>query len=196
MGLPDEDDSSPGEVPKGHMPQPHAQKANGTCPKGISGSAQRALRHIVQRTHSENTPDNTTTKNGSRANRTVQTQPVVVASSWPNEEDDASQIVDKLTEKLGLSYDQSRTVQMYVDQQGKGYVMEKVDIARGKDLRNAGGFFMKALKDDYKESVKNLKQPRKPKKEEPVERRGTDEELALESDEWKKEFSQWKESIR
>jgi hypothetical protein len=47
--------------------------------------------------------------------------------------------------KLKLSYDQSKTVQFYLDQDGKGYVLEKVRITRSKDLRNAGGFFNRSL---------------------------------------------------
>jgi hypothetical protein len=73
---------------------------------------------------------------------------VVVASSWPGDDDDPTEIVEKLTEKLKLSYDQSKMVQFYLDQGGKGYVLEKVRITRSKDLRNAGGFFIRALEKD------------------------------------------------
>jgi hypothetical protein len=38
--------------------------------------------------------------------------------------------VEKLTEKLKLSYDQSKKVQFYLDQGGKGYVLEKVALTR------------------------------------------------------------------
>jgi hypothetical protein len=55
----------------------------------------------------------------------------------PGDDDDPTEIVENLTEKLKLSYDQSKTVQFYLDQDGKGYVLEKVRITRSKDLRNA-----------------------------------------------------------
>jgi hypothetical protein len=85
---------------------------------------------------------------------------VVVASSWPGDDDEPAEIVEKLTEKLKLSYDQSKTVQFYLDQDGKGYVLGKVALTRAKDLRNAGGFFIRALEKDYREPVTNAKPPR------------------------------------
>ena len=95
-------------------------------------------------------------------------QSVVVASSWPGDHDEPAEILEKLTEQLKLSYDQSKTVQFYLDQHGKGYVLEKLRITRSKDLRNAGGFFIRALEKDYREPVTNTKQPPPPKKK-PVE---------------------------
>jgi len=71
---------------------------------------------------------------------------VVVASSWPGDDDEPTEIVEKLTETLKLSYDQSKTVQFYLHQGGKGYVLEKVALTRSKDLQNAGGFFMRSSK--------------------------------------------------
>ena len=107
---------------------------------------------------------------------------VVVASSWPDDDDEPTEIVEKLTEKLKLSYDQSQQVQFYLDQDGKGYVLEKLRITRSKDLRNAGGFFMRALEKDYREPIKNVKPAPplekkrvEPKPEEPP---ATDEERA------------------
>ena len=109
-------------------------------------------------------------------------QPVVVDSSWPDDDDESTEIVEKLTEKLKLSYDQSNKVQFYLDQDGKGYVLEKAALTRSKDLRNAGGFFIRALEKDYREPVTNTKPsppPKKkrvePKSEEPPT---TDEERA------------------
>jgi len=109
-------------------------------------------------------------------------QPVVVDSSWPDDDDESTEIVEKLTEKLKLSYDQSNKVQFYLDQDGKGYVLEKAALTRSKDLRNAGGFFMRALEKDYRKPVTNTKPPPPPKKkrvepkhEEPP---ATDEERA------------------
>jgi hypothetical protein len=107
---------------------------------------------------------------------------VVVASSWPDEDDGPAEIVEKLTEKLKLSYDQSKTVQFYLDQDGKGYVLEKAALTRSKDLRNAGGFFIRALEKDYREPVTNTKPPPSPKKKrvepKPEEPPVTDEERA------------------
>jgi len=107
---------------------------------------------------------------------------VVVASSGPGDDDEPAEIVEKLTEKLKLSYDQSKKVQLYLDQDGKGYVLEKVRITRSKDLRNAGGFFMRALEKDYREPVTNTKPPPPPKKKrvepKPEELPATDEERA------------------
>jgi len=110
-------------------------------------------------------------------------QPVaVVASSWPDDDDEPAEIVEKLTEKLKLSYDQSKTVQFYIDQDGKGYVLEKAALTRSKDLRNAGGFFIRALEKDYREPVTNTKPPLPPKKKrvepKPEEQPTTDEERA------------------
>jgi hypothetical protein len=109
-------------------------------------------------------------------------QPVVVVSSWPSDNDEPTEIVEKLTEKLKLSCDQSKTVQFYLDLDGKGYVLEKVRITRSKDLRNAGGFFIRALEKDYREPVQNTEPPPPPKKKrvepKPQERQATDEERA------------------
>ena len=106
---------------------------------------------------------------------------VVVASSWPGDDDEPTEIVEKLTEKLKLSYDQSKTVQFYLDQDGKGYVLEKVRITRSKDLRNAGGFFIRALEKDYREPVTYTKPPSPAKKRvepKPEEPPATDKERA------------------
>jgi hypothetical protein len=107
---------------------------------------------------------------------------VVVASSWPDDDDEPTEIVEKLTEKLKLSYDQSQKVQFYLDQDGKGYVLEKLRITRSKDLRNAGGFFIRALEKDYREPVTNTKPPPPAKKKRvppPAEEQpATDEERA------------------
>jgi hypothetical protein len=107
---------------------------------------------------------------------------VVVASSWPGDDDEPTEIVEKLTEKLKLSHDQSKKVQFYLDQDGKGYVLEKAALTRSKDLRNAGGFFIRALEKDYREPVTNTEPPPPAKKkrvspqdEEPP---ATDEERA------------------
>src|SRR5207249_567856 len=95
------------------------------------------------------------------------TQPVVVvASSWPADDDEPAEIVEKLTQKLKLSYDQTKRVQFYLDQAGKRYVLEKVQITRSMDLRNAAGFFIRALEKDYREPVRNTKQaPSRKKKQ-------------------------------
>jgi hypothetical protein len=94
-------------------------------------------------------------------------QPIVVASSWPGDDDEPTQIVEKLTEKLKLSSDQSKTLQFYLDQDGKAYVLEKVQITRSKDLRNAAGFFIRALQKDYREPVTNTKPTPKKKRVKP-----------------------------
>jgi hypothetical protein len=107
--------------------------------------------------------------------------PVVVASSWPSDSDDQTEIVERLTEKLKLSYDQSKTVQFYLDHDGKGYVLEKLRITSSKDLRNAGGFFIRALEKDYREPVMNAKPPSPKKKRvepKPQEPSATDQERA------------------
>ena len=118
----------------------------------------------------ENTTENTHKKNDDDDQSKLHAQlppkhpVVVVASSWPGDDDDPTEIVEKLTEKLKLSYDQSKMVQFYLDQGGKGYVLEKVRITRSKDLRNAGGFFIRALEKDYREPLTNTKPPPSPKK--------------------------------
>jgi hypothetical protein len=67
-------------------------------------------------------------------------------------------------------------------QDGKGYVLEKVQLTRSKDLRNAGGFFIRALEKDYREPVTNTKPAPPPKKKrvepQPQEPQATDEERA------------------
>jgi hypothetical protein len=124
----------------------------------------------------------TTTRNLSKSNGAVKTSVVVVASSWPDNDDEPAEIVEKLTEKLKLSYDQSNKVQFYLDQDGKGYVLEKAALTRSKDLRNAGGFFIRALEKDYREPVTNTKPSPPPKKKrvepKPEEPPVTDEERA------------------
>jgi hypothetical protein len=58
--------------------------------------------------------------------------------------------------------------------------LEKVALTRSKDLRNAGGFFIRALEKDYREPVTNTKPPPPPKKKrvepKPEEPPATDEE--------------------
>ena len=134
----------------------------------------------------ENTTENTHKRNDDddklKLHAQVGTnQSVVVASSWPADDDEPTEIVEKLTEKLKLSYDQSKKVQFYLDQDGKGYVLEKVALARSKDLRNAGGFFIRALEKDYREPVTNAKPPPPKKKRvepKPEEPPAPDEERA------------------
>jgi len=135
----------------------------------------------------ENTTENTNKRNDDDRSKLHEQLPtkqpvVVVASSWPGDDDEPTEIVEKLTEKLKLSYDQSKTVQFYLDQDGKGYVLEKAALTRSKDLRNAGGFFIRALEKDYREPVTNAKPPPPPKKKrvepKPEEPPATDEERA------------------
>jgi hypothetical protein len=118
----------------------------------------------------------------SKLNAQLLTKQVVVASSWPGDDDEPRKILEKLTEKLKLSRDQSKTVQFYLDQDGKGYVLEKVQITRSKDLRNAAGFFIRALEKDYREPVTNRRPAPPPKKKrvepKPQESQATDEERA------------------
>jgi hypothetical protein len=135
----------------------------------------------------ENTTENTNKRNDDddqselRAQLPTKQPVVVVASSWPDDDDPPAEIVEKLTEKLKLSYDQIKTAQFYLDQDGKGYVLEKVALTRSRDLRNAGGFFMRALEKDYREPVTNAKPPPPKKKRvepKPQEPPATDEERA------------------
>ena len=90
--------------------------------------------------------------------------------------------MEKLAEKLKLSHDQSKKVQSYLDQDGNGYVLEKAALTRSKDLRNAGGFFIRALEKGYREQVRNTKPPPPAKKKkvppQPEEPPATDEERA------------------
>ena len=53
-----------------------------------------------------------------------------MASSWPGDDDETAEIIEKLTEKLNLSSDQAKTVEFYLEQDGKEYVLEKVRITR------------------------------------------------------------------
>jgi hypothetical protein len=134
----------------------------------------------------ENTTENTNKRNDDDPFKLRVQLPTkraaVVASSWPGHDDESAGILEKLTEKLQLSCDQSKTVQFHLDKNGKEYVLEKVQITRSKDLRNAAGFFIRALENDYREPVAN-KKPAPPKKkhvapkfEEP--QAATDEERA------------------
>jgi hypothetical protein len=142
---------------------------NRISPKRESGSREigkTAFGTIEQKNTTENTHKKNDDDDQSKLHAQLPTKHpvVVVASSWPGDDDDPTEIVEKLTEKLKLSYDQSKTVQFYLDQDGKGYVLEKVRITRSKDLRNAGGFFIRALEKDYREPLTNTKPPPSPKK--------------------------------
>ena len=136
----------------------------------------------------ENTTENTQKRNDDDDQLKLQAQlpadqpVVVVASSWPDDDDEPAEVVEKLTEKLKLSYNQSQKVQFYLARNGKSYVLEKLRITRSKDLRNAEGFFMQALEKDYREPVTNTKPPPPAKKKrvepKPPEPAATDEERA------------------
>src|SRR5215469_9667440 len=100
----------------------------GKSEKRISGNPQdhfpelrkTAFGNIEQ----ENTTENTDKRNDddyyqSKLNAQLLTkQVVVVASSWPGDDDEPTEIVQKLTEKLKLSHDQSKTVHFHLDQHG------------------------------------------------------------------------------
>src|SRR6516225_8237497 len=155
--------------------------------KRISGNPESGSREIGKTAFGNIEQENTNKRNDDGDQSKLHgelpiKQPVaVVASSWPDDEDEPTEIVEKLTEKLRLSYDQSKKVQFYLDQGGKGYVLEKVALTRSKDLRNAGGFFMRALEKDYREPVTNTKPPPPKKKRvepKPEEPPATDEERA------------------
>jgi hypothetical protein len=174
---------SPSEIRKTDF----GKSENRISPNMESGSreiAKTAFGNIEQ----ENTTEITHKKNDDddqlklHAQVALTPSVVVVASSWPADDDEPAEIVEKLTEKLKLSYDQSKKVQFYLDQGGKGYVLEKVALTRSKDLQNAGGFFMRALEKDYREPVTNAKPPPPPKKKrvepKPQEPPATDEERA------------------
>jgi hypothetical protein len=111
----------------------------------------------------------TTTRSGSRSpaknGNGADHPPVVVASFFVSEEDKPEDVLDKLTEKFGLSKPQRRLVTEHFDQEGGlGYVIEKAKIVLSKPRKNAGGAFEKALRDDWKapkasESVRRRKVP-------------------------------------
>ena len=162
----------------------------GKSEKRISGNPENHFPEIRKTAfgniEQENTTENTDKRNDdddqSKLNADLPTKQVVVAFSWPGDDDEPTEIVEKLTGKLKLSRDQSNTVQFYLDQHGKGYVLEKVQITRSKDLRNAAGFFIRALEKDYREPVANTKPAPAPKKKrvqpKPQESQATDEERA------------------
>jgi hypothetical protein len=175
---------SPSEIRKTDF----GKSENRSSPNPESGSREigkTAFGNIEQENTTENTNKRNDDDDQSKLRAQLPTkQPVVVvvASSWPGEDDEPTEIVEKLTEKLKLSYDQSKKVQFYLDQDGKGYVLEKVALTRSKDLRNAGGFFIRALEKDYREPVTNAKPPPPAKKKrvppQAEEQRATDEERA------------------
>jgi hypothetical protein len=174
---------SPSEIRKTDF----GKSENRISPNPESGSPEigktafgiKKQENTTENTHKRNDDDD---KSKLHAQLPTKQPVVVVASSWPDNDDEPAEIVEKLTEKLKLSYDQSKKVQFYLDQDGKGYVLEKVRITRSKDLRNAGGFFMRALEKDYREPVTNAKPPPPPKKKrvepKPEESPATDEERA------------------
>ena len=147
----------------------------GKAEKPLSGNLENLFPEIRKTSfgniEQENTTENTNKRNDDddqfRAQLPTKQSVVVAASSWPADDDEPAEIVEKLTEKLKLSYDQSKKVQFYLDQDGKGYVLEKVALTRSKDLRNAGGFFIRALEKDYQEPVTNAKPPPPKKKRVP-----------------------------
>jgi len=160
----------------------------GKAEKPLSGNPENHFGESRKTAFGNIEQENTNKRNGDddqskfRAQLPTKQPVVVVDSFWPDDDDESTEIVEKLTEKLKLSYDQSKKVQFYLDQDGKGYVLEKAALTRSKDLRNAGGFFIRALEKDYREPVTNTKPsppPKKkrvePKSEEPPT---TDEERA------------------
>ena len=163
----------------------------GKAEKPLSGNPESHFGEVGKTAFGIKKQENTTEKTHKRNDDDDQSKlhvelpanpPVVVASSWPADDDQPAQIVEKLTQKLKLSYDQSKRVQFYLDQDGERYVLEKAKLTRSKDLRNAAGFFIRALEKDYREPVKNSKQapPLKKKRAEPkpLEPKATDEERA------------------
>src|SRR5262249_30966067 len=121
----------------------------GKAEKPLSGNPENRFGEIRKTAfginEQENTTENTNKRNDdddqSKLNTQMLTkQVVVVDSSWPDDDDEPTEVVQKLTEKFKLSHDQSKTVHFHLDQHGKGYVLEKVQITRSKDLRNAAGF--------------------------------------------------------
>jgi Helix-turn-helix domain len=184
-------DDEPTEIVVADSPSEIRKTDFGKSEKPLSGNPEKHFRQSGKTSFGikkeENTAEITHKKNDDdqlKLHAQVVTTPsvVVVASSWPGDDDEPAEIVEKLTEKLKLSYDQSKTVQFYLDQDGKGYVLEKLRITRSKDLRNAGGFFIRALEKDYREPVTNAKPPPPPKKKrfepKPEEPPATDEERA------------------
>jgi len=114
----------------------------GKAEKPLSGNPENHFGESRKTAFGNIEQENTNKRNdddGSKLHEQLPTkQPVVVvASSWPDDDDEPAEIVEKLTEKLKLSYDQRKTVQFYLDQDGKGYVLEKAALTRSKDLRNA-----------------------------------------------------------
>src|SRR5262249_31998451 len=97
----------------------------GKSEKRISGNPENHFPEIRKTAfgniEQENTTENTDKRNDdddeTKLHPLLPTkQPVVVASSWPDDDDEPTEIMEKLTEKLKLSYDQSKTVQFYLDQ--------------------------------------------------------------------------------
>ena len=170
----------PGEIRKTDF----GKSENRRSPNPESGLREIPKTHLGIK-EQENTTENTNKRNDDDQSKLHAQFPtkraVVVASSWPGIDDESAGILEKLTEKLQLSCDQSKTVQFYLDKDGKEYVLEKVQITRSKDLRNAAGFFIRALENDYREPVAN-KKPAPPKRKRVVpkseEPQATDEERA------------------
>jgi hypothetical protein len=102
----------------------------------------------------ESTTESTTTTRATSelfANGHSRGEPVVVVSSLASEGDEPRDIVDKLTEELGLSIRQGREVEALLASRGAGYVIEKAEIVRNKKgIKNMAGAFMKALSEDWK----------------------------------------------
>lgn len=83
---------------------------------------------------------------------------IVVASSVSPEEKRFRDWMAGLANEFGLSKSQVRTVESYVPVPGETYIEEKAALTRSEERKNAGGFFMKALRDDYKPKKRIEKQ--------------------------------------
>jgi len=176
----------PSEVPKGHMLRAHAQKADGTGPKGTSRSDQKADRHIDQRL----LPKITTTKtmNGEphspvkRKIRRGSSESSSFSLSGEGEKKagrqlllapvDSDDLATRLATKGGLSDAQKEKIAMHIDHsdEGRAFVLQCEAIADSEPRENWGRTFMAAFRDKWKPRVSTIKpKPPKPKSErEPI----------------------------
>ena len=82
--------------------------------------------------------------------------------------DEEAQILNYIRDSYQLNNDQVKKVQGYINKNGMKYVLEKIALTERQPRDNTAGFFLAALRDDYKMPVRHVPAKKvKPKQEPP-----------------------------
>jgi plasmid replication initiation protein len=68
--------------------------------------------------------------------------------------DEEAKILDYIRDSYQINNDQVKKVQGYINKNGVKYVLEKVELTERQPRDNAAGYFLAALRDDYKMPVR------------------------------------------